>query len=147
MESKQEITNMIKYLFASHGKFSEGTKSFLEIMSGDNPNIYTVTAFLDNQSEKDLIQKVLKEIGEFEQLIVFCDLYGGSVMQEVFRQTINDERDIQIIAGYNLALVLDIILRNAVLTKEEIQEIINANKEAIVYVERVVETSSDEDLF
>ena len=68
-------------------------------------------------------------------------------MQEVFRQTINDERDIQIIAGYNLALVLDIILRNAVLTKEEIQEIINANKEAIVYVDRVVETSSDEDLF
>lgn len=138
---------MIKYLFASHGKFSEGTKNFLEIMSGDNPNIYTVTAFLDNQSEKDLIQKVLKEIGEFEQLIVFCDLYGGSVMQEVFRQTINDERDIQIIAGYNLALVLDIILRNAVLTKEEIQEIIDANKEAMVYVDRVVETSSDEDLF
>ena len=93
------------------------------------------------------VEKVLKEIGEFEQLIVFCDLYGGSVMQEVFRQTINDERDIQIIAGYNLALVLDIILRNAVLTKEEIQEIIDANKEAIVYVDRVVETSADEDLF
>lgn len=136
---------MIKYLFASHGKYSEGTKSFLDIMSGSNPNIYTLTAFLDERSEKQLVKEAMKQIGDFDQLIIFCDIYGGSVAQEVFRQTAKDPRNIQIIAGYNLALVLDIILRNTVLSEKEILEIINTNRNSIVYVPRTVEASSTED--
>lgn len=138
---------MNKYLFASHGLFASGTESFLNIMCGKHSGIYTLTAFLDEKSIGHLVREKIKEIGDFEQLIIFCDLYGGSVAQEVYKQTVNDSRNIHIIAGYNLALVIDILARDSILSKKEIEEIINQNKQATVYIDRNIDTTVDEDLF
>jgi len=125
---------MPKYLFASHGKFSEGTRSFLEIMAGKNLPIFTLSAFVDDRSVGSLVSDALAEAGEFDQLFIFCDLHGGSVAQEVFRQTHDLEKNIQVIAGYNLALALDIIARGTVLTADEIREAVEEARTAIVYL-------------
>lgn len=135
---------MVKYLIASHGKFSEGTVSFLEIMAGKNEHIYTISAFLDERSIHDIVNSKLREIGEFEQLIVFCDIHGGSVAQEIYRQTSEDQRNIQIIAGYNLSLVLDLILKQTVLGKKDIQESIESAKSAMVYLNDIEQVHDDE---
>ena len=73
---------MVKYLLASHGSFCEGTLSFLKIMMGVPENLYVMTAFLDNEPIGKKVEDKLKEIGEFDQLIVFCDIHGGSVQQD-----------------------------------------------------------------
>ena len=135
---------MVKYLIASHGRFSEGTVSFLKIMTGEKENVYTLSAFLDDRSIQDMVKDKLKEIGEFDQLIVFCDIYGGSVAQEVFKQTASDDRNIQIIAGYNLALVMDLILKDSVLSKDDIRESIEGAKNAMVYLNDIKKTHDDE---
>lgn len=135
---------MVKYLIASHGRFSEGTVSFLKIMTGEKENVYTLSAFLDDRSIQDMVKDKLKEIGEFDQLIVFCDIYGGSVAQEVFKQTASDDRNIQIIAGYNLALVMDLILKDSVLSKDDIRESIEGAKNAMVYLNDIKQTHDDE---
>ncbi len=135
---------MVKYLIASHGRFSEGTVSFLKIMTGEKENVYTLSAFLDDRSIQDLVKDKLKEIGEFDQLIVFCDIHGGSVAQEVFKQTASDDRNIQIIAGYNLALVMDLILKDSVLSKDDIRESIEGAKNAMVYLNDIKKTHDDE---
>jgi mannose/fructose-specific phosphotransferase system component IIA len=87
------------------------------------------------------------EIGNFDQLLIFCDIHGGSVAQEIFMQTHEDSRNIQIIAGYNLALVMDMILKNHVVTPEEIRESIENSKNAIVYLNDVKPVSEEETLF
>ena len=135
---------MVKYLIASHGRFSEGTVSFLKIMTGEKENVYTLSAFLDDRSIQDMVKDKLKEIGEFDQLIVFCDIYGGSVAQEVFKQTASDDRNLQIIAGYNLALVMDLILKDSVLSKDDIRESIEGAKNAMVYLNDIKKTHDDE---
>ncbi len=135
---------MVKYLIASHGRFSEGTVSFLKIMTGEKENVYTLSAFLDDRSIQDMVKDKLKEIGEFDQLIVFCDIHGGSVAQEVFKQTASDDRNIQIIAGYNLALVMDLILKDSVLSKDDIRESIEGAKNAMVYLNDIKQTHDDE---
>ena len=135
---------MVKYLIASHGRFSEGTVSFLKIMTGEKENVYTLSAFLDDRSIQDMVKDKLKEIGEFDQLIVFCDIHGGSVAQEVFKQTASDDRNIQIIAGYNLALVMDLILKDSVLSKDDIRESIEGAKNAMVYLNDIKKTHDDE---
>lgn len=138
---------MNKYLFASHGLFAEGTKSFLNVMCGNYANVYTLTAFLDEKSVEEVVKEKMKEIGDFDQLIIFCDLYGGSVAQEIYRQTVEDKRNIHIIAGYNLALVIDIIARDSLLSKEEIEVLIENNKQSTVYIDRVIDKTIEDDLF
>lgn len=137
---------MIKYLIASHGCFASGTESFLSIMIGKNEKVFVLEAFLDEISIEDKVKQVFEEIGEFSQLIVFCDIHGGSVAQEIYRQSITLEKNIQIIAGYNIALVLEIITRDSEMNEQEIREAINNSKEAIVYVNDF-SASEENDLF
>ncbi len=138
---------MTKYLFASHGEFANGTASFLKILVGVKENVFTLNAFLDEKSVDVLVRNKLEEIGEFDQLIVFCDIYGGSVCQEVFRQTATLNKNIHIIAGYNLALVMEILTHDEVLSKEEILDIIEQSKDTIKYVELVQQDENDNELF
>ena len=138
---------MVKYLLASHGSFSEGTLSFLKIMMGVPENLYVMTAFLDDESVGKKVQDKLQEIGEFDQLIVFCDIHGGSVQQELFRQTQQDSRNIQLISGYNLPLVMDIMFKGRVLSDDEIRESIRESREAIVYLKDFCVDDTEDDLF
>ena len=138
---------MIKYLLASHGKFSEGTKSFLSIMVGDISNVYTLTAFLEEDSIDVKVKKAMEEIGDFDQLLVFCDIHGGSVAQEVYKQLKDDPR-IKIIAGYNIALALDLICRGEGVTDDDVREAIEGCKDAIVYLnDYQVDDEVDNNLF
>ena len=138
---------MVKYLLASHGSFSEGTLSFLKIMMGVPENLYVMTAFLDDESVEKKVQDKLQEIGEFDQLIVFCDLHGGSVQQELFRQTQQDSRNVQLISGYNLPLVMDIMFKGRVLSDDEIRDSIRESREAIVYLKDFCVDDTEDDLF
>lgn len=138
---------MVKYLLASHGKFSEGTKSFLDIMISQRDDVYTLAAFLDERSLDDLIDKKIEEIGEFDQLIVFCDLNGGSVAQKMYIYSNTDPRDIKVIAGYNIALVMDIIFKNKELSDEEIRASIDECKNHIVYLNDIKVASKEDELF
>ena len=138
---------MVKYLLASHGKFAEGTKSFLDIMVSQRDDLYTMGAFMDERSLEDLIDEKMKEIGEFEQLIVFCDLNGGSVAQKMYILANSDPRDIKVIAGYNIALVMDIIFKNKALTDEEIRESIDECKNHIVYLNDIKAALNEDELF
>lgn len=136
---------MIKYLFASHGEFAKGTESFLNIMVGTKKTVYTLNAFLDEKCIEMMVKEKLDEIGEFEQLFIFCDIYGGSVCQEVFRQIADTNKDIHLIAGYNLALVMEIMLRDCLLTEEEVKEIIEQSKDSIKYVELKQQLNENDD--
>ena len=138
---------MVKYLLASHGRFAEGTKSFFDIMVSQREDVYVMNAFLDNKGLDELVDETMKKIGEFDQLIVFCDLYGGSVAQKMYIVANTDKRDIKVIAGYNIALVMDIILKNSVMTDEDIRNSIAECKNHIVYLNDIKVASNEDDLF
>lgn len=138
---------MVKYLLASHGKFAEGTKSFFDIMVSQREDVYVMNAFLDNKGLDELVDETMKKIGDFDQLIVFCDLYGGSVAQKMYIVANTDKRDIKVIAGYNIALVMDLILKNDVVTDEDIRNSINECKNHIVYLNDIKVASKEDELF
>lgn len=137
---------MIKYLLASHGVFSEGTLSFLNIMIGKKNNIYTLAAFIDEHCLSDLVDQKIKEIGTYEQLFIFCDLHGGSVEQELFRKTVSLP-NVKIISGYNIPLLLDIMIKDQVMTDEEIERSIHEANCAMVLLKRQNMTSSEDSIF
>jgi mannose/fructose-specific phosphotransferase system component IIA len=67
-----------------------------------------------------------------EAAIVFTDLFGGSVNQKVLLESVGKE--VQIIAGFNLSLVLEVILNKDQLTEERLKQLITSAREAMQVV-------------
>ena len=139
---------MIKYLLASHRNFADGSKSFLEFMIGKTYALYTLNAFMDDADLNDQIKDTFEEIGDFEQLIIFCDIHGGSVEQAIFKYIYGSTQNIKMISGYNLALVLEIMIRNKVMDESELLECIKSASNSICMLAKDEKSdSSDDSLF
>src|SRR5258708_39167255 len=79
---------MRKFLIVSHGEFAGGIKSALELIMGAAPDVIVLQAYVDeNRPVEDEIAGLLSETGEGEEWIVFTDLLGGSITNQVVRVT------------------------------------------------------------
>ncbi|HVW95340.1 MAG TPA: hypothetical protein VHA56_05200 [Mucilaginibacter sp.] len=106
MENNNKIR---KYLIATHGKFAGGIKSSLELIAGEVENLFLIEAYIDNTlSIEDQISNVMSEIGEYNELIVFTDILGGSVTNQILQHTLNS--DVHVVSGFNLPLLIEIIM-------------------------------------
>ena len=103
---------MKKYLIATHGKLAEGFKSSVNIIAGDyySSQLNTVTAFLDASDFTLEIKKFIDELAEDDQGIIFTDLFGGSVNQNVTLLKMQSDKDVVVITGTNLGLLMEIVL-------------------------------------
>lgn len=125
-----------KFLIATHGNFSAGVKSSLDMIIGAMENIFIITAYVDeNKSLEDEIKAVLDEINDTDELIVFCDILGGSVTNQVLMHAL--EPNVHIISGFNLPLLIEVLMAGADTPIEQvISESIDNAKEQIVYVNK-----------
>ena len=97
---------MNKILIASHGPLANGMKKTAEFLMGQNENVETLCAYVDEQS-KDLpamVEKWMNERNPEDQWVVITDIFGGSVNNEFMKYISNPQ--IRLIAGMNLALVI-----------------------------------------
>jgi fructoselysine and glucoselysine-specific PTS system IIA component len=127
-----------KYLIATHGTFSAGVKSSLGMIIGNTEHLFIIQAYTDqNIAIEDEIKHVLEQISEDDELIIFSDILGGSVTNQLLQQA--TKSNIHIISGFNLPLLIDVMLGNAGTPIDEIinNAIINA-KEQVVYVNKLI---------
>lgn len=138
---------MKKILIATHGKFAEGIVSSAEIILGKQENLFFINAYVDDVSIDKKIEDFLDEhITEEDTLIIFTDIYGGSVNQTATRYL--ESGKVNIIAGLNLPLLLEVImLSEADVTSEKLKKITNDSKEQIIYVNDQLLQVNEEDDF
>ncbi len=75
-----------KFLIATHGAFSKGIHSSLDIIIGPAENVSLIQAYLNgNKSIEADLQKVLEQVHPEDELIIFSDLLGGSVNNQILR--------------------------------------------------------------
>jgi fructoselysine and glucoselysine-specific PTS system IIA component len=125
-----------KYLIATHGTFSAGIKSSLEMIIGNTEHLFIIQAYIDQHiAIEDEIKQVLEQISEHDELIIFSDILGGSVTNQLLQQALKP--NIHIVSGFNLPLLIDVILSDAETPVEQVisDAIINA-KEQMVYVSK-----------
>lgn len=125
-----------KFLIATHGTFSAGVRSSLDLIIGAQQNLFIIQAYIDqNIKIEDEIKQVLEQISEHDELIIFSDILGGSVTNQLLQQALKP--NIHIISGFNLPLLIDVMLGDAETPIEEVinDAIINA-KEQMVYVSK-----------
>ena len=134
-----------KFLIATHGAFAKGVKSSLDIIIGEMDNVFLVQAYLDeSKSVEDELAEVLETVTAGEELIIFTDLLGGSVNNIMLRNALRD--NVHIVSGFNLPLLIEVILGDAESPViEVIESAINNAKEQMVYVNKLITLNNDPD--
>lgn len=128
----------MKYIIATHGKLAEGYLETLKMFTTEE-NIYALCAYSMNGDNVDIeLENITAQIETQEELIIFTDLFGGSVTQKVVAYFEN--WNVKIYAGVNLPFVLEVILRGDDLRDTDIEEILSNAKNQIVDVKACLKT-------
>ena len=121
----------MKIVLMSHFNLAEGLKSTLAYF---NPyaaeQITAISAYVNDCDPKVEFEKVLAEVGEDEQLLVFTDIMGGSVNQLTIPYLTRP--NFYVFAGMNLGMLLQATCLMGDETPEDIKALANVGKEAVV---------------
>ena len=92
-----------------------------------------IDAYLDQQSVEEKLDEFFQSVPDTEQVIMLSDLYGGSVNQKMYLRL--DRPNTFLIAGMNLALVLQLLLKNTPLNHEQLKDMVEESRKALTLVE------------
>lgn len=139
------MTKMVrKFLIATHGNLATGIKSTLDIIIGQTENVFLIEAYVKENKgiESDLVA-LLKTLGKNDELIIFTDLLGGSITNQAVRFT--QGRNVHIVSGFNLALLIEVLMADINTPAEEvIESAIQNAKEQIAYVTKLMTLNQNE---
>jgi len=133
-----------KFLIATHGNLATGVKSTLDIIIGQSENVFLIEAYVkENKGIESDLTALLKKLGKNEELIIFTDLLGGSITNQAVRFT--QGRNVHIVSGFNLALLIEVLMAETSTPAEEVIETAVRNaKEQIVYVTKLIASNQNE---
>lgn len=127
---------MKKVFVASHGEFANGLKDAINFLMGDL-GLQSWSCYHEEIKDTDALSKLvdeqINELNEDDELIVFTDLLGGSV-NNVVAQKMLANKNIHVIAGMSLPLVLEFMLCGENDTVKAIETALERAKESMVYV-------------
>lgn len=127
---------MSRVIFASHGGLSKGMKDSVTMIVGDLTKNVETYSLLPGENPEDYYQELYKQANESnEQILVLCDIKGGSVHTALSKLAVLD--NVVVFSGMNMGLALDIVLRHAHLSEEELQEIIENAREGITMMKEL----------
>ena len=138
---------MIKIFISSHGHFASGLKSSLEILMGPNDRVTVFDAYVTQESVQEHLDAFYETVGPEDTVLLLSDLYGGSVNSVMY--TYLTKPNTKLVAGVNLALVLDLAVREEI-SDEELADLVEMSRSMLRVVELEKtqnEESDDEDFF
>lgn len=105
---------------------------------GTMENVFLLQAYTgENKSLKEEIDRVLEQTKADDELIIFTDLMGGSVTNQILQYALKE--NVFIISGFNLPLLLDIMLADQEIPVNKVIETgINNAKDQIVFVNKLI---------
>jgi mannose/fructose-specific phosphotransferase system component IIA len=133
---------MIKMFLASHGHMASGMKSSVEILAGPCPRMTVFDAYLNQDSVQEHLDAFYKTVTDDDQVLLLSDLYGGSVNQVMYLY--KDRPHTRLIAGVNLALVLELCCRESI-TDEELHQLVEQSRTMLRIVEETDENQQEEE--
>lgn len=122
-----------KIVIATHGSLAQGFLSSLSIIVGNVENVDTICGYLT--PEFDLDQEIGKCMQAFdpetEDLIVFTDVFGGSVNNALMQY--QRKYPFHLITNTNLGILIDILLTMNEVNAENIRKKIAASDCSTIY--------------
>lgn len=136
---------MRKFLIATHGTFAGGIRSSLEMIIGRQEHVHLIQAYVEeNKGLEGELGAVLSGLSDDDELVIFTDLLGGSVTNQVLRHALKE--NVHIVSGFNLPLLVDVLMADpGEPVKEVIANAIQAAKDQMVYVNDLVTSQQPDD--
>lgn len=136
---------MRKFLITGHGTISSGIKSSLDLIIGRTEQVVVIDAYVDgNYSIESGIQAFLSHITPIDEIIVFTDLMGGSITNQVLRYALRE--NVHVISGMNLPLLIEVLMADAESpVMEVIEKAVVSAREQITYVNKIIPKLNDHD--
>ena len=153
-------TKTRKFLIATHGALAGGFRSSLELIAGVSDAVFILQAYLDESKPlEEELDSLFRQAGEDEEWVVFSDLLGGSITNQLVRAAsrvgagtsegagtgAGAGTNIHIVAGFNLPLLIEVVLSDPEMPVEEVleQAILRA-REQLVYVNKLITQNNNE---
>lgn len=139
---------MKKVLLLTHGHMASGIKNTVSILLGNADHLDTIDAYVDEKNISDQLDAYFASLEENDQLIALCDLMGGSTYQQFVVRY--DRKNMFVIAGINLALVLELLIdKDKVFTQNELNDLVAQSRQMLMLVEKEEskEIDAEEDFF
>lgn len=136
---------MRQYILASHGGFSKGIYESIKIIVGEQPNVHIVSAFIDGNNDLEkLVKEVLQAIDKDDEIIVCSDVFGGSVNNEFMKQ-LGKRKNLYLITGMNLPLLMQLFLSVEEDTEKMIKDIVYSDDTKVKYCNEMIKLSNNEE--
>lgn len=134
---------MSRVMFASHGGLSKGMKDSVTMIVGDLAKNVETYSLLPGENPEDYYQELYKQANESnEQILVLCDIKGGSVHTALSKLAVLD--NVVVFSGMNMGLALDIVLKHAHLSEEELQEVIENARDGITMMKELNKVENED---
>lgn len=132
---------MLKIFLSSHGTLASGIKKSVEILVGESDKLVTFDAYVNDEQLKDAIEAFFKETNEEDDKVLLSDLYGGSVNQKMYLYL--NRPNTYLIAGVNLALVLDLLMQENV-NEMYLNELVEKSRRMLRVVRYDIDIETDD---
>lgn len=119
-------------IVATHGRFAEGILDSVRLIMGEQKEVVPFCAFVEQGINLDeQVDSLLFGIPEEDEILVVADLMGGSVCNEFIRRL--GRSGLHIVAGLNLAMLLEIIANADLPINEVIKNAVELSRDSMVY--------------
>lgn len=137
---------MLKIFLSSHGHMASGIKSSLDILIGNTEKITVFDAYVDERNVKDVLEGFYETVSADDEVLLLSDLYGGSVNQVMF--TFLNRPNTRLVSGVNLALVLELAIKETV-SDSELEELVENSRMMmkVVKIEALADDNDSDEFF
>lgn len=107
-------------------------------------HIYLIQAYLnENIPLENEITRVIEQLDEGDELIIFSDILGGSVTNQLMITALKP--GIHLLSGFNLPLLIEVLMSDENTPAEEvIHEALQNAKDQLVYVNELLTAENNE---
>ena len=139
---------MVGIVITGHNNFATGIFSAVKLVAGEQKNVEAVD-FLDTYSTEDLrsrLMEALNRLEECEDIIVFTDIVGGSPFKVSAEIASTSDKNIKIISGTNLGMLIENVLIRDMSTNFDqlVETAISTGKQQVLKFEMSKEEESME---
>ncbi|MGX7418694.1 PTS sugar transporter subunit IIA [Carnobacterium gallinarum] len=141
---------MIGIVVTSHGLMSAGMVDSLEMIAGKNQHVYSIA--LDNEGIENYQQRLVQLLDQlnqqYKQILICCDLKGGTPFNECYRYLLEHEVSMHLVTGVNLPMLIEVSL--AAQFEENLIRLaavaVEAGRESVILLDMAEETDNELDL-
>lgn len=100
---------MLGLILTGHGHFATGLNSSMKLIAGEREDMGIVD-FEENDSIeilKDKLEKAINSLKECDDILILCDLTGGSPFKTAVELSLEYGKNIKVIGGTNLPMLIE----------------------------------------